>query len=404
MGTAELRTWIRLSLFSLMIVALYGMLMRYKIAFSFPFLDQRNLLHAHSHFALSGWLSMVLYTGLALILTPHASMSRMRKYRWLIGSHFAASVGMLIGFTIQGYGPIAFVFLSLTIIVAIAFAKAFANDSKYMPNTNRSKSWAMMAVLFNVVSAVGPLYLVLMIISGTLQSEDYLAASYYYLHFQYNGWFFFGSAAVVTYLLPKELPDLKKYFNLFALTVLPTFFLSTLWAKLPIWLYIITLVATLVQLYAWLMLLRRLWPYLLGMMPGSQKKWVRIFFYASILALTLKFLLQTVSVVPSLSQLVFGFRPIVIAYLHLVLLGVYSLFFIGFLFTNGYIYESKATRIAGYGFLTGVVLNELALAIQGAGAFAYKPIPYINQILFGIAVLLFLSASGLAMIRGNRPT
>ena len=43
-------------------------------------------------------------------------------------------------------------------------------------------------------------------------------------------------------------------------------------------------------------------------------------------ALSAKFLLQLGSTIPALSQLGFGFRPIVIAYLHLVLLAVISLF------------------------------------------------------------------------------
>ena len=42
----------------------------------------------------------------------------------------------------------------------------------------------------------------------------------------------------------------------------------------------------------------------------------------SAIALSVKLLLQLVSTIPSLSNLAFGFRPIVIGYLHLVLLGV----------------------------------------------------------------------------------
>ena len=44
----------------------------------------------------------------------------------------------------------------------------------------------------------------------------------------------------------------------------------------------------------------------------------------------MKLSLQMVSVVPSLSTLTVGFRPIVIGYLHLVLLGVITIFLIGY--------------------------------------------------------------------------
>ena len=50
--------WLRISLFNLMLVAFLGMILRYKILFSLPFLDQKHLLHAHSHFAFSGWVGI----------------------------------------------------------------------------------------------------------------------------------------------------------------------------------------------------------------------------------------------------------------------------------------------------------------------------------------------------------
>ena len=34
--------------------------MRYKIAYYLPFIEQANFLHAHSHFAFSGWITQVL--------------------------------------------------------------------------------------------------------------------------------------------------------------------------------------------------------------------------------------------------------------------------------------------------------------------------------------------------------
>src|SRR5690606_4511818 len=143
--------------------------------------------------------------------------------------------------------------------------------------------------------------------------------------------------------------------------------------------------------------------YLRNNYPPTRPKWIRWFFYAAGLALTLKFILQAISVVPSLSQLVFGFRPIVIAYLHLVLLGVYSLFLLGFMFAQQIMRPSKAGKIAGFGFLLGVVLNEVFLGIQGVAAFAYTAVPFINELLLSAALLLMLSAACLAVAQFIRP-
>jgi hypothetical protein len=98
------------------------------------------------------------------------------------------------------------------------------------------------------------------------------------------------------------------------------------------------------------------------------------------------------SVIPSLSHAVFGLRPIIIAYLHLVFLGVYSLFIIGYLFRNQIINTHKTTKWAAFFFLLGVLLNEITLAIQGLAAFTYTVIPNVNRYLFIAALTLFVGA------------
>ncbi len=170
-----------------------------------------------------------------------------------------------------------------------------------------------------------------MIASKNIDHTLYLGSIYYYLHFQYNGWFFFGSMALLVNMIPATLSSFKKHFYILVCTAIFTFFLSILWSKLPDWLYVLTVVATLLQMIAWISLATRLLKSFRQVSGNERPKWVTIFFTGAILAITIKFILQTISVIPSLSQLVFGFRPIVIAYLHLVLLGVYSLFLIGWL-------------------------------------------------------------------------
>ncbi len=379
--------WFKIGLLNLVIVALYGMTMRYKIAFDFPYFDQRNLLHAHSHFAFSAWVSHFLYTGLLLMLQSALPGKKLRIYNLLIAANLLSAYGMLLSFTMQGYKVVSITFSTLSIVIAAIFAWNFIRDAKHLLHKG-ARPWAITGLLLNVLAAAGPFYLAYMIASKNLHHELYLGSVYYYLHFQYNGWFFFGSVAIALHLFP-ELQFFKKYFLPFALTVIPTFFLSTLWTKMPVWLYVITVIATVIQLIAWMGIVQKLY----RMARQKSITWVAVFFYAVVIALTIKFVLQTVSVIPSLSQLVFGFRPIVIAYLHLVLLGIYSLFIIAYLLKKGYIRPASRTRNAVFLFLAGVMLNELLLTIQGIGAFSYIAIPYINELLFGASVVLLLSAA-----------
>src|SRR5690606_8053488 len=60
-------------------------------------------------------------------------------------------------------------------------------------------------------------------------------------------------------------------------------------------------------------------------------------------AATIKFTLQGLSVIPALSTLSYSFRPIVIGYLHLVLLAVISLFIVGYSYTGGLLHINRLT-------------------------------------------------------------
>lgn len=390
--------WFTWGIFNLTIVAFYGMLMRYKIAFDFPFLEQKNLLHAHSHFAFTAWISQLLYAGILYILFPHLQKSKQKQYHILMVANLVCSFGMLIAFTLQGYKIFSIAFSTLSILVAVAFAISFAKHQRYLPASHPAKKWVITALLLNVLSAFGPLFLAYMMMTKHINHNYYIGSVYYYLHFQYNGWFFFGGMALVANYLPSI--SWNKYFRIFALTVIPTFFLSTLWAKLPNWLYIITVLATLLQFGTWLFLLFGLWQH--TKQKERTTNWFSVFFYIAAIALTLKFSLQAVSVVPSLSQLVFGFRPIVIAYLHLVLLGVYTLFLLGFLFEQRVILPTKAAKTIVFVFLLGILLNELFLGIQGVASFAYVAVPLINELLFGAAIVLFVGALGLFLAKINQ--
>ncbi len=391
------KNWYKLQIINLGVIALFGMLMRYKIAFNFPFLDQKYLLHAHSHFAFSGWISQFLYLGLFSIIAAQLSINRRRKYTVLITVNMICAWGMLIAFTIQGYKAVSITFSTLTIFISVAYACLFIKDSKQLLSKHPSAPWAVTGLLLNILSSAGPFSLAYMMASNNINHEIYLASVYYFLHFQYNGWFFFATMAIIVNHLPIDIKFLNKYFRLFAISILPTFFLSTLWFKLPLWLYIIIVIATIIQLYAWGAMIIKLRPTLEKIKHTGHNKWINLFHYSAILAISIKFILQTVSVIPSLSQLVFGYRPIVIAYLHLVLLGVYSLFIIGYYFSNGYLLSSKIARISALVFLMGVLFNELFLAVQGFSAFTYTIVPYIHEMLFGAAFLLFCSATVLAI-------
>ena len=72
-----LRRFLKISLFNLLIVASIGLVLRYKILYSLPFVDQKHLLHGHSHFAFAGWIAHTLMVLLIAFLSKQPSKCKM---------------------------------------------------------------------------------------------------------------------------------------------------------------------------------------------------------------------------------------------------------------------------------------------------------------------------------------
>ena len=118
----SLRKWLQIALFNLMLVALIGVILRYKIAYSLPFVDQKNLLHAHSHFAFAGWITQALMALLVANLSEIGEKNYFNRYRWILYANLLTGYGMFFSFPFQGYGAVSIVFSTLSIFVSYIFA------------------------------------------------------------------------------------------------------------------------------------------------------------------------------------------------------------------------------------------------------------------------------------------
>ncbi|HQV66284.1 MAG: hypothetical protein IPO26_05430 [Saprospiraceae bacterium] len=400
MNKNKLSLFVKIGIFNLTIVAMIGTLMRYKIGFDFPYLDQKYLLHGHSHFAFAGWVTHILFTLLVAFLNQQNIYKKM--YDKLIWANLLCAYGMLISFIIQGYGGISIGFSSASIIVNFIFAFQYFDSLRSMPDSHPSKNWFKAALIFNVLSSIGTFYLAYMMATNNINQHAYLGSVYFYLHFQYSGWFFF---AIIGLLLSKLKyfysfsynPNLFKFF--FAACI-PAYFLSILWAHLPWYIYIFPVIAVILQLMGisiLLKLLKKMW-------PEIKEKWsyhIRLLLGLSLLALIIKLSLQAGSIFPEISKMAFGFRSIVIAYLHLVLLGFTTLFLLGFLLQSGYISKTKSALTALVLFIIGVFGNEFILMIQGIASFGYVLIPYLNELLLFVSLLMFISLVWLIITMKN---
>jgi hypothetical protein len=387
----NIKFWLKISLLNLCIVASLGVLMRYKIGFDFPYFEQKNLQHSHYNFAFSGWISHTLIILMIHYLQTKITGFNGNKYKTIITANLICSYGLLISYIISRLDLLSIIFSTLSVFVSYAFCYQFIKDLKQLDNEYLAKKWFSAALFFNVLSSLGTFYLAYMMISKNIVQDVYLSSVYFYLHFQYNGWFFFACMGLFYGFLnlkKSDHPFFETFFTLFTIVCIPAYFLSTLWLKLPLWLYSITVLAAFTQVVIWFKFL--------GILTKTRKEFLKdyalslryILVFVG-LALSIKLALQLGSTLPTVSQLAFGFRPIVIAYLHLVLLAVISLFLLFYIYASHLILITKKIKFGLILFSTGVLLNEIILAIQGIASFSYTPIPFVNELLFITALVLF---------------
>jgi hypothetical protein len=324
-------------------------------------------------------------------LSRNKGLNLFPKYRWLLWGNLLTAYGMLFSFPFQGYGFYSICFSTLSIFISWVFTIIFWKDLNSILKKTVVIHWFKAALFFNAISALGAFSLAFMMANKIIHQNWYLLAVYFFLHFQYNGWFFFGCMGLFLEKILKAIPLIKKQkqiFWLFAGSCLPAYFLSALWLNMPTWAYAIIVLAAILQLIAWILLIRQIAPNysLLSTNINGPVKWLLLF---SGIALSVKLLLQTLSTIPSISTLAFGFRPIVIAYLHLILLGMISLFLLAN-FLSAYLVQINKMLITGIIiFVFGIIFNECLLMTQGVAAILEQSVNYMNELLLLAAGILF---------------
>ena len=388
--------WIKIAFLNLLIVSVLGVILRYKIAFSLPFINQKNLLHGHSHFAFSGWITQALMFLLIRQLKHNDANFILNKYKTILFCNLITAYGMLVSFPVEGYGVYSIIFSTLSIFVSYWFAYVYWKDLNKQPVRLLCHTWYRAAITFNAFSSIGAFSLAYIMVKKIMLQKLSLLSVYFFLHFQYNGWFFFAIfgfliSIIEPFILNKKI--LQIVFIAFFATCFPAYFLSALWLSLPTPVLLIIVVSAIIQLIACAFI-----AYFIRVSIASFSAISPLgkgLFILSAVALTIKLILQLLSTIPALSQLAFGFRPIVIGYLHLVFLGVVTIAIISYTLINEIIKPSSLFKKGIYVFVFGIILNELLLLLQGISDLAYVEVPFVNELLFATALILF---SGLVIL------
>jgi hypothetical protein len=307
-------------------------------------------------------------------------------------------VGMLISFPLQGYGFYSILLSTLHTLLSLAFITKFFISTK--PITSISLWFARAALIFFALSTIGPFSLGYLMSAGLGQSKWYYFSIYFYLHFQYNGFFLFGIFSLMFALLERRginfnATNAKSFGWLLALACVPAYLLSTLWTQPGYSYNALGGVAAFVQLIASIVFLR--------LFIGVRKEIVARINKSSIFPLLIvltcffiKSLLQLISSLPSVAQMAYELRPVTIAYLHLVLVGVISLFVLVW-YIESSIIDKFIGKTATYLFIFAFVGMEICIVLYpwwtktfGRGFPAPASATFLFSALLSISCLIFL--------------
>lgn len=394
---ATVRQWCLLGVFNLVLVAILGTLMRIQHVLPLDTFSLVNVLHAHSHFAFLGWVSgmlMLLITTVCFQLKKNDYLP-LHQERLLL-AHMLVSYAMLFSFLCSGYSLTSIILSTISVLISFGYVGYSWRDLRRQAVERGVKRWFCAGFVFLVLSSIGTFYLAGLMASKQALPAQQIASIYFYLHFQYNGWFFFGLMGLLHHLLNSKnivVKQSKAVFMVFFISAFPAYLLSVLWMPMPGLLRGLAVTAAVIPLIAGIFFLVQIVGHS-KLLLGDNSRALKIVWGAVGLSALLKFTLQAISTIPSLEHLVFGYRPIMVAYLHLVLLMIVSIFLLLCLFQWGYLSNIRSTRYWFFIFFGAVVGNQIVLSAQassGIGALGMSAAP---SLLIIVSIIILVGILG----------
>ncbi|MBL7699071.1 MAG: hypothetical protein JNK79_12980 [Chitinophagaceae bacterium] len=349
------RRLLSFSLFNFFVVTVSGLLLRgIPLGINVP-LTYGNILHGHSHFAFGGWVTPGL---IWLIMKAFPELTHRVAYahwRNMLIMLLLSAYGMLISFPLQGYAAVSITFSTLSIAATFYFAVMLLRASRGIHEI--SINFLRAGLLFLMLSSLGPFALGAIVASGNAASPVYFNSIYFYLHFQYNGWFTFAILAVAYRKFILQTNAGRAAFILLFTGCILSLLLSFTWNQPGLVVNIIGGGGAAMQLAGVLYLIYDL---------SKNRTTINITWLEKIAlsAFGLKILLQLSSAFPVVAAVAYLHRNYIIAYLHLVMLGFVTTFILGSIIQTLAPGVSKALKPALILFLSSFILSELLLVFH----------------------------------------
>ncbi len=356
------RKGFRMAVGFLVVTSLLGALLRFLAVRPLPGWEYGHLLHTHSHLGFLGWVFNAFFALAAMRFVP---VEQARVFRRLFLVLQAAVLGMLFSYPFQGYGAVSIAFSTLHMGASAVFAWKlwFFNTAPPV-----ARGHLRLALIFLVASGLGPLALGPLAASGLRDTPAYSLSIYFYLHGQYNGWFVFFLQAVLFQEMAMKglLAEARAARNALAwlgFGAVLTLAQSTLWLQPPLWVHAVAAVGGVAQVIGCVWLVRAV--------RGAGALFARparVLMTLALLALLAKHGLQAVAAAPAFVGLA-NHRFVVIAFLHLVFLGVVAPALFAWGLHHGWLRDGGVLRFGAGVFLLGAMATETLLVGPALGLF-----------------------------------
>lgn len=352
--------------------------------------NYKFILHAHSHITLLGWIYLGLSTVLYHLFLKDAAIQK-SYHRLLLLTHISL-IGMLLSFPIQGYALFSILFSTLFLFCSYWFTFLFIKHT-HKESKGISYRFAVSGLIFLVISSIGPWALGAIITISGPESVWYRIAIYFYLHFLYNGAFIGIILSLLFHFAERKgiMQDIKQTTVLLIIwitSVLFTFFLSALFAFDNILIYTLSGIGNILQIL-FVFLTIKYGKETLRSMNDSYNPSQRLLFKLFLICFILKIFLQALSGFPYFAELTTHYLDFVIAYLHLVFLGILTTA----IFLYGSVYLSLRLHIFPVLlFMFGFLLSEGLIIYRGMSY--WLQLPFFREINLLIAVFSFLMIAG----------
>lgn len=386
----ELKIYTKITLITFLVVSIFGVILRFIPIYNGEIaLNYQNILQTHSHLAFLGWVFNAIFI-LTLKQYPDIlNNSKVFNHRVLFYLLQLFVILISISLLIWGYKHIAIISLSIHAYLTIVFGVKFI---KYADNSQKGTYLLKLAFILMIISYLGTLCLGPISAIGLKYSDYYYSAIYFYLHFQYNGFFLFALFGfLINYYckLGSHLVLPKKYINYFFISTLLTYSLSLLFTNLHNIINFIAFVSALIQIF----IILKIYKLNKKIEFKYQDKISKYITFTTVIILLFKLCSQLVA--PIYPELASGNRNLIIFFLHLNFLGIITpilLFLIDIYFIKNYLF-----RLYTYLLLIVFISSEILLFINSLNVFNVNTmylLNFLNALLIYV-LILFINISAI---------